>query len=132
MIDHIGIVVSDIERSGEFYSKALSALGYVVCKSGPGAVSFGILHGHGKSADPGGELWLSEGTPMTPRIHVAFNAATQASVDLFFAAGLIAGGTDNGAPGLRRHYHPDYYAAFLLDPDGYNIEATCHTGRVGS
>ena len=130
MIDHMGITVSDIKKSIDFYSKALGALGYVLCKSGPGAVSFGILEGHGKSPDPGGEFWLSEGSPMTPRVHIAFNAASQTEVDRFFAAGLVAGGTENGAPGLRARYHPDYYAAFVLDPDGYNIEATCHTGRV--
>lgn len=128
MIDHIGITVSDVEKSKAFYSEALNALGYVLCKNGPRAVSFGVREGHGKSADPGGDFWLSKGPPMTPRPHVAFNAVSRADVDAFFAAGITAGGGDNGAPGLRAQYHPHYYAAFVLDPDGYNIEAVCHAG----
>ena len=128
MIDHIGITVGNIEKSKAFYTKALAALGYVLCKNSPGSVSFGVREGHGISADPGGDFWLSEGTPMSPRPHVAFNAASRADVDAFFAAGLAAAGTENGAPGLRAHCHPNYYAAFLLDPDGYNIEAVCHAG----
>ncbi len=128
MIDHMGITVSDIEQSKIFYSNVLGALGYVLYENSPEAVSFGVREGHGKSTDPGGEFWLSEDPLMTPRVHVAFNAATRADVDAFFAAGIAAGGTDNGAPGLRARYHPHYYAAFLLDPDGYNIEAVCHAG----
>lgn len=128
MIDHIGITVSDIETSKAFYSAALGALGYVLRKNSPRAVSFGVRDGHGKSSDPGGDLWLSEGPPMTPRVHFAFNAAARADVDAFFADGLAAGGIENGAPGLRAHYHSHYYAAFVLDPDGYNIEAVCHAG----
>ncbi len=128
MIDHMDIAVSDIEKSKAFYSMSLGALGYVVCTDGADAVSFGVRDGHGKSTDPGGEFWIYEGSPMSPRPHVAFNAATRANVDAYFAAGLTAGGGDNGAPGLRTRYHPHYYAAFLLDPDGYNIEAVCHAG----
>ena len=130
MIDHVRITVSDIVKSRDFYSQALGALGYVVCKRGLKTVSFGVLDGHGKSADPGGEFWLSESSPMVPRAHVAFSASSHQAVNAFFAAGSVAGGTNNGSPGHRSHYHPDYYAAFLLDPDGYNIEAVCHTGRV--
>ncbi len=126
MIDHVGITVNNIKKSKEFYSKALEPLGYVLCKNSPRAVSFGVPEGHGKSADPGGDFWLSEGTPMTPRVHFAFNAASRLDVDAFFAASLAAGGIENGAPALRPHYHPNYYAAFVLDPDGYNIEAVCH------
>ncbi len=128
MIDHLGITVSDIDKSKVFYASALGALGYVLCTDSPEAVSFGVREGHGKSTDPGGEFWLSEDPLMTPRVHVAFNAATRADVDTFFAAGIAAGGSDNGTPGLRTQYHPHYYAAFLLDPDGYNIEAVCHAG----
>ena len=126
MIDHMGITVSNIEKSREFYSKALEPLGYVFRKNSPNAASFGVREGHGKSADPGGDFWLSEGTPMTPRVHFAFNAPSRMDVDAFFAASLAAGGIENGAPGLRPQYHPNYYAAFVLDPDGYNIEAVCH------
>jgi catechol 2,3-dioxygenase-like lactoylglutathione lyase family enzyme len=126
MIDHMGITVSDMEKSKAFYSEALSVLGYVLCKNGPRAVSFGVRQGQGKSADPGGDFWLSQGTPVTPRVHFAFYAASRADVDAFFAAAIAAGGGENGAPGLRAHYHPHYYAAFVFDPDGYNIEAVCH------
>ena len=128
MIDHTGITVSNLEKSKAFYTKALGALGYVLCMNSPEVVSFGVQEGHGKSADPGGDFWLWEDTLMAPRPHFAFNAASRADVDAFFAAGLAADGTKNGAPGLRPHYHRHYYAAFLLDPDGYNIEAVCHTG----
>ncbi len=126
MIDHVGITVGDIAAARAFYVKALGALGLVLCRDSPGAVSFGVPEGPGKSTDPGGEFWVSEGAAMTPRIHVAFSAASRAAVDAFFAAGLAAGGTENGKPGLRAHYHPNYYAAYVLDPDGYNIEAVCH------
>jgi catechol 2,3-dioxygenase-like lactoylglutathione lyase family enzyme len=128
MIDHIGITVSNLEKSTAFYTKTLAPLGYVLCKNGPGSVSFGVREGHGMCADPGGDFWLSVGAPMKPRAHVAFNAASRADVDAFYVAGLAADGTDNGAPGLRAQYHPRYYAAFVLDPDGYNIEAVCHAG----
>jgi len=128
MIDHMGITVSDIEKSKAFYSRALGALGYVLCKNDSRAVSFGVREGHGRSTDPGGDFWLSVGSLMTPRVHFAFNAASRADVDAFFAAAMAAEGVENGAPGLRAHYHPHYYAAFVLDPDGYNIEAVCHAG----
>ncbi len=129
MIDHMGLTVSNIAKSREFYAKALEPLGYALCKNSPRAASFGVREGHGKSADPGGDFWLSEGTPMTPRVHFAFNAASRMEVDAFFAASLAAGGVENGAPGLRPHYHPNYYAAFVLDPDGYNVEAVCHVAE---
>ncbi len=127
MIDHMGITVSDIQTSKAFYAEALGALGYVLCKNDPNTVSFGVRQGHGKSTDPAGEFWLSHGAPMTPRVHIAFSAASRSDVDAFFAAGMAAGGIEHGKPNLRTHYHPDYYAAYLLDPDGYNIEAVCHT-----
>ncbi len=126
MIDHIGITVSNIEKSKCFYLKILGALGYVLIVNKPKSVSFGVREGHGKSSDPGGDFWLSEGIPMNPRVHFAFNAASQANVDAFFIEGRVAGGTENGTPSLRPRYHPDYYAAYLLDPDGYNVEAVCH------
>ena len=126
MIDHMGITVSDLKTSREFYTQALSPLGYVLRKNNPGSVSFGVLNGHGKSTDPAGDFWLSEGTLMEPRVHFAFSAATRADVDAFFCAALAAGGAANGAPGLRPNFHPHYFAAFIIDLDGYNIEAVCH------
>jgi len=72
------------------------------------------------------DFWISEGTPQTPHIHIAFRAKTRADVDAFYKAAIAAGGRDNGAPGPRPHYHANYYGAFVLDPDGHNIEAVCH------
>ena len=128
MIDHMGITVSDLKKSKAFYSKSLAALGYVLIRDNPTSISFGVKDGHGKSTDPGGDFWLSVGVPMAPPVHFAFSAASQVTVDAFFAAGITSGGTDNGAPRIRTQYHSNYYAAFLLDPDGYNIEAVCHSG----
>ena len=126
MIDHFGITVSNLEKSREFYLKTLRSLGYALIIDTPDTVSFGVRDGHRKSSDPAGEFWLSEGPPSSPPVHFAFNAASRPSVDAFFAEGKAVGGVDNGAPDLRLQYHPNYYAAYLLDPDGYNIEAVCH------
>ena len=126
MIDHSGITVSDIVASRDFYEAALAALGYAVIIDRTTSVGFGVREGFGKSADPGGDFWVTEGKPMYPRVHFAFGAASRTDVDSFYNAGLAAGGVANGAPGLRSRYHPHYYSAFLLDPDGYNIEVVCH------
>ena len=126
MIDHTGIRVAELERSVAFYLRALAPLGYVLRKRLPGAVGLGVSAGHGASLDPGGDFWIAAAEPLAPRSHVAFSAPDRAAVDAFHAAALAAGGRDNGGPGLRRIYHPHYYAAFVLDPDGYNIEAVCH------
>lgn len=136
MIDHLGITVRDINKSRIFYSKLLAALGYVLITDGPTSVGFGVPGGHdghdvyGKSTDPGGDFWISTGAPTGPNrvspVHFAFSAVSQTAVSDFYTAGILAGGIDNGAPGIRPQYHPNYYAAFLLDPDGYNIEAVCH------
>ncbi len=127
MIDHLGITVSNLQNSTAFYVKALGTLGYVLCKNRSCTVSFGVRQGFGSSADPAGDFWLSHGIPMTPRVHIAFGAASRTDVEAFFAVGIAAGGIDHGKPKIREHYHPNYYAAYLLDPDGYNIEAVCHT-----
>ncbi len=127
MIDHTGITVSNLSISKAFYSQILATLGFVVCTEKSNTIGFGVRTGHGLSNDPGGEFWIGQGVPITPRLHIAFNAATRAHVDAFYAAGLLAGGIANGAPGLRAIYHATYYAGFILDPDGYNIEAVCHT-----
>ncbi len=126
MLDHMGVNVSDIERSKAFYSAALSPLGYAITKDFGVAVGFGHAEGFGKSSDPAGEFWIVGGESSKPAIHVAFSAQSRAHVDAFHKAALAAGGTDNGTPGLRPQYHADYYGAFIHDPDGYNIEAVCH------
>jgi len=127
MIDHTGINVSDIARSKAFYTAALSPLGYEIRKDFGEAVGFGVADGSGRSGDPGGDFWISQGEPYVPRSHFAFAAPTRAAVDAAYAAAIKAGGRDNGPPGLRVRYHPEYYAAFVLDPDSYNFEFVCHT-----
>lgn len=125
MIDHTGVSVSDFARSKAFYQQALAPLGYVLMLEFPASVTGGTdVAGFGEPPKP--DFWLSRGTPNQPPIHIAFRAASRALVDAFYQAAIAAGGRDNGAPGLRPHYHPDYYGAFVLDPDGHNIEAVCH------
>lgn len=116
MIDHIVIPVSDLGASKDFYAKALAPLDYEVILEFPGVVGLGTK---GKP-----DFWLREGM-LGDAAHVAF-AADRATVDAFHEAALVAGGTDNGGPGVREIYHPHYYGAFVLDPDGHNIEAVCH------
>ncbi|MBD2463452.1 VOC family protein [Oscillatoria sp. FACHB-1407] len=126
MIDHTGINVSNFERSKEFYTQSLAPLGYQLlhefAAAGTSSVSGG---GFGIDGQP--DFWILQGDVNTPRIHIAFRAETPEVVQAFYQAALKAGGQDNGAPGLRTHYHPNYYAAFVLDPDGHNVEAVCHT-----
>ncbi|CAN5272549.1 VOC family protein [soil metagenome] len=117
MIDHIGIGVSDFARSVAFYRQALAPIGYQVL------MEFGEAAGFGEPPKP--DFWVAAGPP-APQ-HVAFRVRSRAEVDAFHAAGLAAGGKDNGAPGLRPHYHASYYAAFVIDLEGHNIEAVCHS-----
>lgn len=122
MLDHIGLDVNSYQASKSFYQTVLATLGYGVVEE---------THGHCGFGPPGKPLfWFSERTGPAPAaitpIHIAFVAADRAGVDAFHAAALAAGGRDNGPPGLREIYHPNYYGAFVLDPDGNNIEAVCH------
>lgn len=133
MIDHLGMPVSGLARATEFYLKALEPLGYGIVmqvsaeQTGHGAaVGFGPP---GRAADfQSGKpsFWIGEGERLGGHIHVAFVAPSRAGVDAFYRAALAAGGKDNGKPGLRPHYHANYYGAFVLDLDGNNIEAVCH------
>jgi catechol 2,3-dioxygenase-like lactoylglutathione lyase family enzyme len=119
ILDHIGIGASDLAKSRAFYTACLAPLGIEVVMEVPGAV------GMGRDGKP--DFWF--GTPDDGRpgkCHVAFAATGRAEVRAFYEAAIAAGGTDNGAPGLRTIYHPNYYGAFVLDPDGHNIEAVCH------
>lgn len=120
MIDHLTLKVTDLQRSKQFYLALLQPLGYRLSFDNDFVASFATA----TSTDPGGDFWLSQGTPTYN--HVAFNAANHAMVVAFHQAGIAAGGQDNGQPGLRPQYHAGYYAAYILDPDGYNIEAVCH------
>ncbi len=118
IIDHIGFAVSDAEKSIEFYSKALAPLGIEKIMEFEGWAGFG------KNGKP--EFWFGKGdSPQTP-MHIAFSADSREQVDQFYEAALAAGGKDNGAPGIREIYHPNYYGAFVFDPDGHNTEAVCH------
>jgi len=124
ILDHIGIPVSDYARAKAFYTRALAPLGIaVVMEVTAEMTGEGASAGFGRGRKP--DFWIGEDDRIE-RTHVAFAAASRAEVDAFHAAALAAGGRDNGAPGLRPHYHPDYYGAFVLDPDGHNIEAVCH------
>lgn len=125
MIDHCGVTVSDFERSKHFYTQALSPLGYTLLMA-LSAEQTGEANVAGFGVAPKPDFWIADGAPNTPPVHVAFRADSRAQVDAFHRAALAAGGSDNGAPGLRLHYHPSYYGAFVRDPDGHNIEAVCH------
>jgi catechol 2,3-dioxygenase-like lactoylglutathione lyase family enzyme len=117
MIDHTGVHATDLARSKAFYSAALAPLGYVAIMEFDDAVGLGV--------PPKPDFWLGKSKDAAP-VHVAFRAENRKQVDAFYSAAIAAGGRDNGAPGLRPHYHPNYYGAFVFDPDGNNIEAVCH------
>jgi catechol 2,3-dioxygenase-like lactoylglutathione lyase family enzyme len=127
ILDHFGINVSSYGRSKAFYETALAPLGIQV------VMEYGTACGFGRDRKP--DFWIGEGitkfqkpehlTVITP-VHVAFVARSRAEVEAFHKAALAAGGTDNGPPGVRKEYHPNYYGAFVLDPDGHNIEAVIH------
>jgi catechol 2,3-dioxygenase-like lactoylglutathione lyase family enzyme len=123
MLDHVGIYVTDFGKAKRFYDLALAPLGIAKLKEVTAAQT-----GSHEGAGYGSErpfFWIGAAATATPT-HIAFHAKARATVDDFYKAALAAGGRDNGAPGLRAHYHPNYYGAFVLDPDGHNIEAVCH------
>jgi catechol 2,3-dioxygenase-like lactoylglutathione lyase family enzyme len=124
MLDHVALEVSDFKRSKGFYEAALAPLGVsLVMEPMPEAAGFGSDLGQG----PKPYFWIrARGRPPVSGVHIAFAAPDRDAVDAFHAAALAAGATDNGAPGPRPIYHPGYYAAFVLDPDGNNVEAVCH------
>jgi catechol 2,3-dioxygenase-like lactoylglutathione lyase family enzyme len=128
MIDHTGLSMTDPSVTRRFYEKALAPLGYKVLMEVPTEHTGGIVV-MGMGVPPKPDFWLHEGPPQTPRIHIAFRADSRALVDAFYQAAIAAGGKDNGPPGLRPHYHQHYYGAFVLDPDGHNIEACCHDAQ---
>jgi catechol 2,3-dioxygenase-like lactoylglutathione lyase family enzyme len=130
MIDHTGLAMSDPVQSRRFYEQALAPLGYKVLMEIPKEFTRGaVVLGCGVPPKP--DLWLYEGKP-NDRSHIALRADSRAHVDAFYKAAIAAGGKDNGPPGLRPHYHVHYYGAFVLDPDGHNIEAVCHSPTESS
>ncbi|HEV7692859.1 MAG TPA: VOC family protein [Hyphomonadaceae bacterium] len=125
MLDHIGLRVTDVERARLFYTKALAPLGITIVMevSAERTGSYAYL-GYGEGSKP--YFWVGQNGPATAGLHVAFATDSRAKVDAFYKAAMAAGGKDNGPPGVRAHYHPNYYGAFVLDHDGHNIEAVCH------
>jgi catechol 2,3-dioxygenase-like lactoylglutathione lyase family enzyme len=122
MLDHVGLEVTDLDRSIPFYQRALAPLGYVLIGR------FGDHAGFGVAGKP--DFWIGKGAAGRP-VHVAFRTDRRSLVKAFHSAALDAGGRDHGAPGVRADYHPHYYGAFVLDPDGHNIEAVCHEPYLG-
>jgi catechol 2,3-dioxygenase-like lactoylglutathione lyase family enzyme len=125
MLDHVGIPVSDFARSKDFYVRAFAPLGYRLVREVSPAQTGGQSHaGFGPKGRP--YFWIGTGKPIEGQAHFAFAATDRAAVRAFHEAALKAGAKDNGPPGLRPQYHANYYGAFVLDPDGHNIEAVCH------
>jgi catechol 2,3-dioxygenase-like lactoylglutathione lyase family enzyme len=134
MIDHLGITVTDFAAAKAFYDAALAPLGIgVVMTVGPEETGGSSHCGYGSNADrrdiQAGKpsFWIGDGGGPTGPAHICFRAQDRAAVEAFHAAAIAAGGTDNGPPGLRPHYHPGYYGAFVLDAEGRNVEAVHHT-----
>lgn len=134
MLDHMTFRVADMQRTKTFYSAALAPLGYSVCYEGyHGANILGFAHPDATAPDGRrADVWFVDGPspwggpPTTTGCHLAWRAETRAQVDAFYAAAIAAGARDNGPPGLRPEYGPHYYGAFVIDPDGNNVEAVCH------
>lgn len=126
MIDHVGFPVADYARSKRFYERALAPLGYtLIMEYGGGKTESGSpACGFGKDGKP--DFWIGGEGGLGGVLHIALEASDRSTVDAFYDAALAAGAKDNGAPGLRPQYHANYYGAFVLDPDGHNIEAVCH------
>ena len=125
MIDHLGFAVSDIAKAKAFYLTALKPLGIDILIEVTPEQSGGEAHiGFGANQKP--FFWIGGGEAAKGPVHIAFDAPNRATVDAFHAAALAAGGRDNGPPGIRAYYHPNYYGAFVFDLDGHNIEAVCH------
>ena len=125
MIDHVGFSVSEYARARAFYEKALAPLGYRLVMETTAQETGKPAAGFGAGGKP--DFWIGGEGKLDKPLHIAIVAEDRATVDAFYRAALAAGGRDNGSPGVRPQYHPNYYGAFVLDPDGHNIEAVCHT-----
>lgn len=124
LLDHVSLSVADLDRAKRFYAAILAELGMELVGEVTAAQSGSVAHA-GFGIGRKGQLWLSGDGPQTPHAHICFRADSRKAVRGFHAAGLANGGSDNGAPGIREIYHPAYYAAFVTDPEGHNIEAVC-------
>jgi catechol 2,3-dioxygenase-like lactoylglutathione lyase family enzyme len=125
MLDHAGLNVRDIAAARRFYEETLAPLGYTLAVDGGEYLGF-------RSADGELDFWLAQRGEPSAGTHIAFRARDRAAVDAYHRAALAAGGTDNGAPGVRAEYHEQYYGAYVLDPAGNNVEAVCHGPAGGS
>jgi catechol 2,3-dioxygenase-like lactoylglutathione lyase family enzyme len=125
MLDHIGLAVANLQKSRQFYLVALAPLSIGIVMEVTKEQS-GNYAGAGFGAGNKPSFWIGTGDHLSGPMHVSFTASTRADVDAFYKAALSVGGRDSGAPGVRAHYHPNYYGAFVLDPDGNNVEAVCH------
>lgn len=124
MLDHVGILVADWTKAKAFYDAAFAPMGITLLNQVPEHYTGGVkVGGYGRDKP---DFWLTEATETGPGRHYAFSANSRAEVDAFYAAAMANGGRDNGGPGLRPEYHPNYYGAFVIDPDGNNVEAVCH------
>ena len=124
MIDHVGFPVADYARSKAFYTKALAPLGYVLIMEAQQDANDHPAAGFGANGKP--DFWIGGEGGLNRPLHIAITANARAAVDAFYQAALAAGGKDNGARALRPHDNPNYYGAFVFDPDGHNVEAVCH------
>lgn len=124
MLDHVGILVADWNKAKAFYDAAFAPLGFTLLAEVPEQFTGGVKVGGYGQAKP--DFWLTQNANPGAGRHYAFAAPSRAAVDAFYAAAMANGGSDNGAPGLRPHYHESYYGAFVIDPDGNNVEAVCH------
>ncbi|WP_394688658.1 VOC family protein [Hoeflea sp.] len=130
MIDHVSLSVADMGRAKGFYTAIFATLGMELVADVTAQQSGSVAYA-GFGIGRKGQLWIGEDGQQTPSTHICFRAATRQAVRDFHAAGLANGGTDNGAPGIREIYHPEYYAAFITDPEGHNIEAVCFEPEDG-
>ena len=126
MFDHLGIEVADYPRSRAFYAATLAPLGLELVTEVSDWAGFAAAGTTPATIQTAVSFWIHQASGQPSRVHVAFRTDDRARVTAFWRAGLQAGGRDNGAPGIRAHYHPTYFGAFVLDPDGHNIEAVCH------
>lgn len=126
MFDHLGIEVGDYARSRAFYTATLAPLGVELVTEISECAGFAAAGTTPATVQTAPSFWIHRGCEQPTRVHIAFRTMDRARVAAFWKAGLRAGGRDNGAPGIRAHYHPDYFGTLVLDPDGHNIEAVCH------
>lgn len=126
MLDHIALSVANYPKAKAFYDAVMPTIGASCVMAVTAEETGGTYEGAGYGLNGKPSFWIGTGGRTKGSLHIAFVAESRAAVDAFYAAAIAAGGTDNGPPGIRAHYHPNYYGAFVFDLDGHNIEAVCH------